>query len=592
MLDFVTDKRHTQWQGVVFQSKVLGLQAQRWVRNVCLSPVQRFKQVTVLPSYPMLAEIRSDLWSGTPSPQEQWLERGKVHNLRVACQRLNGLQLPAGKPFSFWAHVGAPTRWHGFVEGRELREGCLIPSVGGGLCQLSNGLYAAALKAGFTILERHAHTEVIPGSQAELGQDATVFWNYVDLRFQAPGSVTLKAYLTDQQLVVAFYGALESNSEAEKKVTVPVVLTDTNVDPHGPNSCASCGVTSCFRHIGDTPVQTGMEAVVVDEVWPEFDAYVQAQLHPSDPSALLLSPADGRAINRLVYAWTTEGFKQQHHNLPLVMARSWRSRRLARQGAARQRALLEMDRQLAQWACRQLTSEVTHVTVAQTLLPWLWDEGALWGRTFDVLMTRWPLSFLEGLLDGAAALHPESPTLADFRADSWLKTMETEALAHARRVVTPHRAIATCFPQKTTVLDWARPDVQVISTKGSKIGFLGPSLGRKGAYEMRQVALELGLANLVVLGPVLEAPDFWAQVPHEHRPFGPGWMSDLAVVVAPAWIEHKPRLLLEALSAGIPVIATSMVGLPEQPGLTIVQAGSPEALLQLLVPFTEEGLFS
>ena len=73
----------------------------------------------------------------------------------------------------------------GFVKGRELREGCIIPNVGGGLCQVSNALYDAALQAGHEIVERHAHTQVIAGSLAEQGRDATVFWNYVDLRFRS-----------------------------------------------------------------------------------------------------------------------------------------------------------------------------------------------------------------------------------------------------------------------------------------------------------------------------------------------------------------------------------------------------------------------
>ncbi len=88
--------------------------------------------------------------------------------------------------FSFWRHVGRPTRGRGFADGRELREGCIVPSVGGGFCQLSNALYAAALDAGCEIVERHAHSRRVPGSMAEAGRDATVFWNYVDLRFRPP----------------------------------------------------------------------------------------------------------------------------------------------------------------------------------------------------------------------------------------------------------------------------------------------------------------------------------------------------------------------------------------------------------------------
>jgi vancomycin resistance protein YoaR len=91
------------------------------------------------------------------------------------------------------------------VRGRELRQGCLIPTVGGGLCQLSNALYDCALKAGLTIEERHAHTQVVPGSLAEIGRDATVFWNYVDLRFRSEHGFVLRVDLTPLELIVQLW---------------------------------------------------------------------------------------------------------------------------------------------------------------------------------------------------------------------------------------------------------------------------------------------------------------------------------------------------------------------------------------------------
>jgi vancomycin resistance protein YoaR len=59
---------------------------------------------------------------------------------------IDGVVVPAGGVFSFWAQVGRPVARRGFAPGRELREGCLVPSVGGGLCRLSNALYQAALE--------------------------------------------------------------------------------------------------------------------------------------------------------------------------------------------------------------------------------------------------------------------------------------------------------------------------------------------------------------------------------------------------------------------------------------------------------------
>src|SRR5205814_4627950 len=111
--------------------------------------------------------ISSALWNGLAGVKEHALTAGKIHNLRLALRAIDGVEVKPGEVFSFWKQVGRTTRRRGFVEGRELREGCLVRSVGGGLCQLSNGLYEAALDAGLEIIERHAHSRIVPGRSEE-----------------------------------------------------------------------------------------------------------------------------------------------------------------------------------------------------------------------------------------------------------------------------------------------------------------------------------------------------------------------------------------------------------------------------------------
>ena len=153
-----------------------------------------------------LSEIATPLYSDG-SATERGLQLGKVQNLRIAAKALNGLVIPAGGLFSFWAQLGRPTRARGYVEGRELRQGCLIPTVAGGLCQMSNSLHVAAKRAGCDIVERHGHTAQVPGSPFPEGDDATVFWNYVDLRFRPRQAVRLRVRLSETELIVALEAA-------------------------------------------------------------------------------------------------------------------------------------------------------------------------------------------------------------------------------------------------------------------------------------------------------------------------------------------------------------------------------------------------
>src|ERR1700736_2055138 len=136
-----------------FQARACLLRMRRAAVEFVATGLQRPHRASrALAGAPVTGEARSALWTNVAGAKDFALTAGKVHNLRVALRGLDGVVVPAGETFSFWRQVGRPSRRRGFVEGRELREGCLIPSPGGGLCQLSNALYEAAQRAGFEIV--------------------------------------------------------------------------------------------------------------------------------------------------------------------------------------------------------------------------------------------------------------------------------------------------------------------------------------------------------------------------------------------------------------------------------------------------------
>lgn len=111
----------------------------------------------------------------------------KKANLRLAIEKLQGLEIRPGETFSFWRLVGMPSQKRGFVVGRNLIGGELRPDIGGGLCQLSGMIYYGALQAGLTITERHSHSIDLYDEETRytpLGSDATVSYGYKDLRFR------------------------------------------------------------------------------------------------------------------------------------------------------------------------------------------------------------------------------------------------------------------------------------------------------------------------------------------------------------------------------------------------------------------------
>ncbi|HEV7866113.1 MAG TPA: glycosyltransferase family 4 protein, partial [Chthoniobacteraceae bacterium] len=85
---------------------------------------------------------------------------------------------------------------------------------------------------------------------------------------------------------------------------------------------------------------------------------------------------------------------------------------------------------------------------------------------------------------------------------------------------------------------------------------------------------------LVLVGRNLEGADFWRGLPREAPGEDP--LAGARVVVLPAWVEHQPRRLLEALARGIPVIATRACGLGGLPGVTEIPEGDVTALAEAL----------
>lgn len=555
------------FQILSFRCKAALFQLQRSLSN-WVKPVQRYQPTSALIDETVIAQSITPLWT-THEAIERNLIAGKIHNLRIAAQRIHGIEIPANLQFSFWSQIGRPTLSKGYVSGRELRQGCVIPSVGGGLCQLSNALYSAALDAGLEITERHAHTQIIPGSLAEIGRDATVFWNYVDLRFKTSKAIRIEAVLTHDSLIVQFKSQPSARTtEATQPQTVRSIAKS--------KSCQTCGVTSCSRSVQSPSIDAAPVAYLLDEYWPEFDAFIQ---HDRKSIDLLAIPLNGKQWKKLNYAWNTSGVDTIKQAYQVTLHRSIATRHLSPQGQSRQQMLLKFDQQLARSYASQLNYRILHCVVMQNLLPFLWRDGHLGGRSFDVLMTRLPLFALQERLDRAHQNYPESSTLIDFRVDPNLIEAERQALQSARQIITPHTEIAALFPEKTKLLKWQLPLTETTRDRGNTILFPASTLGRKGAYELRQAARNLRL-TLRTLGQNFEGENFWDGVTVEQSPADP--LSGVSLVVLPAHVEHRPRLLLKAISAGIPVIASEACGLSNLEGAITVPTGDAIALQQAI----------
>jgi hypothetical protein len=322
-----------------------------------------------------------------------------------------------------------------------------------------------------------------------------------------------------------------------------------------PRSCASCDETGCAmnrRHAVGEPLAARI-AYVLDEVWPEYASMVAAARRPGDQ---LLAPGiAGARPGR--YRWPGPA---EHRAALATMRRHLAMRRVAKApGGVRQRAYLAHDRILARALARRIDYRAGHLVVAQAWLPWLDEAGALGGRSFDVVMSRYPLAEIHRRLDAAAAVAGASLTIADFRADAELVARETALLARARRIITPHHGLADLFPGRTIRLAWHRPPAPG-RAPGDRVAFLGPTIARQRPDLVRALAGHLE-RPLIVFGAMLEGPDFWDGVAIERRGFGPDWLDGIGAILHPAALTAQPRRVLAAAAAGVTLYATPECGL-------------------------------
>lgn len=487
----------TRLSSLLFEAKAAVFKVERLARDMADGTPLLSRSRPPFPGN-VAGSSRTPLWSDIRLA-ERVLQWGKVHNLRVAARALDGTMIPAGSVFSFWKQLGRPSRSRGFVDGRMLKEGCLVPSVGGGLCQLSNALYDVALQAGCEIVERHGHSRIVPGSQAASGRDATVAWNYVDLRFRVPRDLVLRVAVERDTLDVMLLAAEPNGIQTRRLETPPVPGEHAE-------SCGTCDRTTCFRHETVSEMPIGKTAFLVDANWPEFRAYVARAKKAGDVLGL---PLNGARWGFHRYAWDTTDDARVVTSSMVTLTRAV-ALRLAKQGSRRRPIELWTAKMQASRMARALTPEVTEVCVAQSLLPCLWRDGHLGGRKFSVMMTRLPMADIQARLDAAALVHPERRTLSDFRADPALVAAEAAALAAADAIITPHAEIAELFGTRALRLEWSmpKPVSRNRAVVPGRIAFPGPTLARKGAYELREAARAHDL-EIVLVGNDLEGTGFW-----------------------------------------------------------------------------------
>lgn len=135
----------------------------------------------------------------------------RTHNLKLACQAINGTVLKPGETFSYNNTLGERTTLKGYKTAPAQSGYNVVDQIGGGIDQGSSNLYYCALMANLDILARINHDH--PVNYISYGFDAMINWGGADLKFKNTTNFPIKieAEVADGKVKVRILGTEERN---------------------------------------------------------------------------------------------------------------------------------------------------------------------------------------------------------------------------------------------------------------------------------------------------------------------------------------------------------------------------------------------
>ena len=166
----------------------------------------------------------------------------RIANIANGASLVDETVVYPGDTFSFLNHVTPFTAANGYYQATGYSGGRVVPSTGGGICQVSSTMYNAVLRAELEVVERSNHGLTV--GYVPLGADATVAEGGVDFRFRnnLDAPVYIEAYTYGGQIYVNIYGhetrasnrSIEFTSVTDKTIKPgDDVITKDDTQPEG-----------------------------------------------------------------------------------------------------------------------------------------------------------------------------------------------------------------------------------------------------------------------------------------------------------------------------------------------------------------------
>lgn len=202
--------------------------------------------------------------------------KNRIHNIKNAVERFNGVLIKPGEDFSFVQTLGDVDGEHGYLPELVIKKDKTEPEFGGGICQVSTTVFRAAIFSGLKITARKNHAYPVSYYNPQ-GMDSTIYVPKPDLKFtnNTPGHILIQSTIVGTELTFQFYG---TNDGRKIEVEGPKIIEK---NPDGSMK------TTFTQKVIDAQNNT----IINDTFNSSYDS-PDKYPHPIDPSKITEKPKD------------------------------------------------------------------------------------------------------------------------------------------------------------------------------------------------------------------------------------------------------------------------------------------------------------
>jgi vancomycin resistance protein YoaR len=205
----------------------------------------------------------------------------RAQNLDNGAAKINGSLVYPGEVFSVYEVTHPFTEENGYGYGSAFENGKVVPSLGGGICQVSTTLYNSVLLSELEVVERSNHTMIV--TYVKPSMDAAIAGTHMDLKFRnnTDTPIYIEGYTQNRQITFTIYGH-ETRAEGR---TVRYESETTGNTPAGVKLEASDAPIGSFSQIQSA--HNGSTAVlwkVVTENGQETRTKVNSSTYVASPT--------------------------------------------------------------------------------------------------------------------------------------------------------------------------------------------------------------------------------------------------------------------------------------------------------------------